>query len=223
MIDYKELSKNLLEWWGEKQRKFPWRNTRDPYRIMVSEIMLHRTRANQVVPIYLEFLKRFPTISSLSKADMNDLKNVLYPLGLRWRTRLLLEMVIEIMDKYEGKIPSSREELESLPGVGQYIASAVRCFSFGYPSVLLDTNTVRILGRVFGIEVTDSSRRSQRFREFYLSLIDAQRPREFNYAMIDLGGLICKPKEPFCNSCPISEMCKYGNRQKHAPKTLKIH
>lgn len=175
--------------------------------------MLHRTKADQVVSVYSRFLERFPTIDALSAASITDVKKVLYPLGLRWRTEFLHQMAKEIVGEHSGKIPSEKKELESLPGVGDYIASAVRCFSLGHPEALLDTNTVRILGRFFGIKVTDSSRRSRRFRELYLSLIDARRPREFNYAMIDLGGLVCTSKNPLCNSCPVSKICKYGDRQ----------
>jgi len=205
-----DFAENLLKWWKKNKREFPWRKTRDPYKILVSEILLHRTRASQVIPVYLEFLNRFPTIAALSEASIENVKKLLYPVGLSWRTELLHKMGLEIMKKYEGKIPFKRKELEALPGVGHYITAAVRCFCYGYPEVLLDTNTVRIIGRVFGIEKTDSSRRSRQFRELYESLIDQRYPREFNYAMIDLGALLCKPRNPVCNICPLSEKCKYG-------------
>jgi len=119
-------------------------------------------------------------------------------------------MAKEIMLNNNGEIPSEREQLESLPGVSDYIASAVRCFAFGYSEVLLDTNTVRILGRVFGVKVTDGSRRSTRFSELYESVIDNRHAQGFNYAMIDLGALVCVPRDPLCKSCPIVEMCVYG-------------
>jgi len=204
------FSKNLLKWWKNNKREFPWRKTHNSYEILVSEILLHRTRANQVIPVYIDFLERFPTIAALSEANIEDVKKILYPLGLSWRTELLHKMALEIMKKYEGKIPSKTKELEALPGVGHYIAAAVRCFCHGYPEVLLDTNTVRIIGRFFGIKKTDGSRRSRQFRELYEPLIDQKCPREFNYAMIDLGALVCKPKNPICSICPLSKKCKYG-------------
>jgi A/G-specific adenine glycosylase len=208
-----DFAENLLKWWKNNKRDFPWRKARDPYKILVSEILLHRTRASQVTPIYLEFLDRFPTIAALSETSIENVRRILYPLGLSWRTELLHKMGLEIMKKYEGKIPFKRKELEALPGVGHYIAAAVRCFCHGYPEVLLDTNTVRIIGRVFGIEKTDGSRRSKQFRELYESLIDQRYPREFNYAMIDLGALLCKPRNPVCNICPLSKKCKYGTQK----------
>jgi A/G-specific adenine glycosylase len=203
------FGRDLLKWWKNNKREFPWRRTRNSYKILISEILLHRTRANQVTPVYLEFLERFPTIAALSEACIEDLKTMLYSLGLSWRTELIHKMALEIVNKYKGKIPSKTEELTTLPGVGHYIAAAVRCFCNGYPEILLDTNTVRIIGRFFGIEKTDGSRRSRQFRELYESLIDQNHPRDFNYAMIDLGALVCKPKNPICSICPISKKCKY--------------
>ncbi len=199
----------LLEWWRENQRVFPWRTTTDPYRILVSEVLLHRTRAGQVATLYQEFFGRFPTIADLAESPLDDVKRLLQSLGLRWRTELLHRMAAEIMEKHGGRIPSQREVLESLPGVSHYIASAVRCFAFGFPEVLLDTNTVRILGRVFGLRVTEGSRRSRRFRELYGSLLDRERPREFNYAMIDLGALVCTARNPRHSVCPFLKICKY--------------
>jgi len=203
------FSEKLLGWWKERHRDFPWRNTRDTYQTLISEVLLHRTKAEQVVSVYKVFLKKYPTMKLLSTAPISDVKRILHPLGLHWRTELLHQMAKEITQKYDGKIPTEKEELESLPGISHYIASAVRCFSLGYPEALLDTNTVRVLGRFFGIRVTDSSRRSQRFTQLHLSLIDTKHPRQFNYAMIDLGALVCKPKNPLCNICPLSKMCKY--------------
>ncbi len=209
-IDFRRFSHELLNWWENNRREFAWRNTRDPYHILVSEILLHRTRAEQVVPAYREFIKRFPTIEHLSRAGRSDVQRILHSLGLHWRTELLYEMAGEIVRKRGGSIPSSTEELESLPGISHYIAAAVRSFAFGRSDVLLDTNTVRILGRVFGIKVTDNSRRSKHFRQLYESLIDTEHPREFNYAMIDLGALVCTPREPSCDICPVNNMCMYG-------------
>lgn len=210
---FEDFAENLSRWWKNNKREFPWRKTRQPYKILVSEILLHRTRADQVAPVYHEFLKRFPTIIALSKASIEDVKEILHSLGLSWRTELLHKMALLVIRKHEGEIPSRKEELEALPGVGHYIAAAVRCFCYGCPEVLLDTNTVRILGRIFGIEKTDSSRRSKQFRELYGSLIDQEYPRDFNYAMIDLGALVCRPRKPACNICPLAAFCTYRYNQ----------
>jgi A/G-specific adenine glycosylase len=178
--------------------------------VLIGEILLHSTRASQVVPIYNKFLRKYPTISALAKASFSDVTEILRPLGLLWRAEALYNMNQEIVTKFKGNIPVEKDDLMSLPGISSYIASAVRCFAFDRPEVLLDTNTVRIIGRVFGIKVTDISRRSKNFRVFYESILPKKNFRDFNYAMLDLGALVCIPSEPLCSICPISQQCVYG-------------
>lgn len=211
-INRNTLSKELLIWWAKNKRIFPWRETRNPYNVLVSEVLLHRTKAKQVVSIYEEFIAKFPTIADLSNANLDEVTRLLLPLGLHWRVKLLHQMAALIVHEYKGKIPSSKRELESLPGIGHYISSAVRCFTFSYPKPLLDANTVRILGRIFGVQVTDGSRRKKSFQELAQSILDRDNPREFNYALIDLGALICKPKKPLCVACPLNQMCQLSSR-----------
>lgn len=211
LIDQNEFSSKLLNWWYKNQRKYPWRNTKNPYHILISEVLLHRTRADQVVPVYMQLIQKFKNIRELADASEDEVRKILYPLGLHWRTKLLHSMAREIVKHYGGKIPQESNELESLPGISHYISSAVRCFAFDHPDVILDTNTVRIIGRIFGVKVTDSSRRSKQFRELFRSLIDVKHPREFNYAMIDLGAILCKPANPLCDQCSVRELCKYGS------------
>lgn len=208
--ELEEFQRRLFTWWQKNKRNYPWRTTRNPYRILISEILLHRTKADQVVLPYTQLIKKFKNVKDLSKASEVEVRKLLQSLGLHWRFKLLLDMAREITVRHGGEIPSEPEKLESLPGVSHYISSAVRCFAFGYPEILLDTNTVRILGRFFGTKVTDGSRRSKRFRELYNLIIDRKNPREFNYAMIDLGALICKPTNPRCPLCPLQNMCKHG-------------
>ena len=159
----------------------------DPYRILVSEILLHRTRADQVVSVFNEFIQEFPTVAHLAKAKQARVTKILRPLGLFWRNRLLIPLAKEIVSGHNGRIPDATSDLESLPGVSRYIAAAVSCFAFGNAEPLLDTNTVRILGRMFALTVNDSSRRSNEFAKIYSSLMSVDEPRYFNYAMIDLG------------------------------------
>jgi A/G-specific adenine glycosylase len=211
VVDKTEFAENLLGWWNQHQRKFPWRSTQKPYPTLISEIMLHRTRASQVVPVYEEFIKKYPTIATLSEASMRDVNKMLHPLGLHWRAASLYKAVRRIVAEHNGKVPAEKEALVSLPGISHYIAAAIRCFAFGCPETLLDTNTVRVLGRVFGITTTDGSRRRKKFGELYQSLIDEKRSREFNYAMIDLGAKVCTPKSPSCKICPVFQLCKYGS------------
>lgn len=209
-FDLESFRKDLLAWWSENKREFPWRETRDPYAIAIAEVLLHRTRADQVVPTYQEFLTKYPSISYLAKASIEELRELIHPLGLHWRVDLLYNMAQELQSRFEDEIPDNREDLESLPGVSHYIATAIRCFAFGYPDALLDTNTVRICGRLLGIPVNDGSRRSGRFRKLLEALVDTRHPRKFNYALLDHGALVCRSRAPLCNECLAEDYCSYA-------------
>ena len=211
-FDMESFRKDLLAWWKESKRSYPWRETRDPYAIAIAEVLLHRTRADQVVPTYQEFLTTYPSVSHLAKASIEDLKALLHPLGLHWRVALLHNMAQLLHLRFGDLIPAKREDLESLPGVSHYIATAIRCFAYGYPDALLDTNTVRICGRLLGLTVTDGSRRSGKFRKLLEALVDTKHPREFNYALLDHGALICRSRNPRCNECSVNQHCCYGRR-----------
>ena len=208
-VEKLSLSDSLLRWWKKNGRMYPWRETTDPYLVLVAEVMLHRTRADQVLPVYETFVKRFPDISSLANASREDILKILRPLGLKWRIDLLQEMALKIVHETGGKIIPDKDWLKSLPGVSEYIASAVMCFAFKKPEPLLDTNTVRIIGRLYNIPVNDSSRRSKKFKKIYADLMDAERAREFNMAMIDLGAMVCKARLPLCENCPLRNHCRY--------------
>jgi len=199
----------ILEWGRKNILDYPWRRTRDPYRILIAEMLLHRTRSEQVVPLYLEFVKRFPTVIELSQADYEEIVRILRSAGLSWRIRNIYEMAREVTARFGGKIPEEYDDLMSLPGVSDYIASAVRCFAFGYPEPLLDTNTVRIAGRVFGLRITDSSRKSKKFRKLMELLVDRDDPRMFNYSFVDFGKLVCRARNPLCHKCPAMNICEY--------------
>ena len=209
-LELAELRRKLIEWGRANFREFPWRNTRDPYKILISEVMLHRTRAEQVVPVYDKFLRKYPDVHKLASADISEVEEVLAPLGLRWRIQKLHQTARIITEKYAGRVPDEKDLLLKLPGISEYIASAVMCFAYGKPEPLLDTNTVRILGRMFDVDVRDSSRRSRKFQELMRLLIDRRNPREFNYALLDLAATLCiKRGRPRCSECPLGDYCKY--------------
>lgn len=199
----------LLDWGKANMRQYPWRDTQDPYAILVAEVLLHRTRADQVVPVYIKLLKEYPTIQQLSRAHSKKLSTIVRPLGLFWRVPLLKEMAKTIVLS-GGEIPPDASWLKSLPGVGPYIAASTVSFAFNLPEPILDTNTVRILGRVTGSHVTDSSRRSRRFQKMMSELIDPEQPRAFNLALLDLAASICKPAKPECPNCLLQKTCVYG-------------
>ena len=203
----------MLDWGKKNKRKFPWRNTRNPYKVLIAEVLLHRTQATQVIPVYNSLINRYSNIKDLAKGDDSEILKILYPIGLHWRSKLLHTMSNEINTRFNGEIPQSFDDLISLSGVSHYIASALRCFSFGYPDVLLDTNTIRVSGRIFGLKITDSSRRSLKFRNILENLIDKEHPREFNWALIDFAAMVCKSRTPDHMSCPFTNYCKYYTLQ----------
>jgi A/G-specific adenine glycosylase len=205
------FSELLLNWWSKNKRSFPWRETNDAYSILVAEVLLHRTKASQVEPVFVEFLASFPTPSSLSTTSLEEIQKILYPLGLCWRTKLMHEMANEILQKFGGEIPAKKEFLMTLPGVSDYIASAVMCFAYHCNEPLLDTNTVRVIGRVLDIKITDGSRRSIQFKRAYLKLQGTKKvvAREFAFAMLDFAALVCLPKKPLCEQCKVRDVCKY--------------
>lgn len=206
---YQRIREILLEWGRNHLRAYPWRETREPYHVLLAEVLLHRTRADQVVPVYHRILKRYPTIHNLAVAQLEDLADILRPLGLHWRVPLLLDMAREVVSRFGGDIPADPETLMTLPGIGPYIAAATSCFAFDRPEPILDTNTVRLLGRLFRLDVRESSRKSRKFRTLMTELLDRNQPRLFNLALIDLAALICTPTAPACDRCPLQSLCLY--------------
>jgi len=210
--EIKTLQINLLQWGTENFRHYPWRETRDPYKILIAEILLHRTKAEQVVPLYKEFIGNFPSINSVAVANFKNIREILASAGLFWRIELIHKMAKQIHTEFNGRIPFKKLDLLSLPGVGEYIASAVRCFAWGCPEIIADTNTVRITGRIFGVEVNDGTRRNKKFHSLMKNLMAKSHPREFNYALLDLGAVICLPHNPSCAKCPLITICIFGKQ-----------
>jgi len=149
-IEVTSFRKRLLAWGQKHFRPFPWRCTADPYRVLIAEVMLHRTQASQVVPVYEQFIARYSDVATLAKAKREELRKSLRPLGLHWRIDLMHEMASDLMVRFHGQVPQEKGELLSLPGVSEYIASAVLCFAWNSPQPLIDTNTVRVTGRCSG-------------------------------------------------------------------------
>lgn len=209
--------------WGERNyRDFPWRRTQDPYKVLLAEIMLHRTQAVQVARIYESFIREYPDIKALAKANKSELHRVLFTLGLRWRIDLIKDMIEAIVDKYESRIPKDKSELMSLPGISEYIACSVRCFAWNMAEPLRDTNTVRVIGRIYNLDVKDSSRRNSKFKELAVELVDPEEPRAYNFALLDLADQVCTKKEgPKCDECPLNTLCSYnGEREIKLGKTI---
>lgn len=211
-IQKRRYRSRLTNWGKDHLREFPWRKTRDPYRVLMAEYMLLRTRAKQVVPVYDKFLERYPTLPLLAEAPKKEVESSLVPLGLKWRAKYVYEAGQILATEYGCKVPLDVEELMSLPGISIYIARAVRCLVLDVPEPMIDTNTVRIVGRLFGLEVKSSSRRNRRFQSLIEALVDPEEPRLYNLSMLDLGAAVCTSRNPDCSSCPLQDMCAYGQR-----------
>lgn len=199
----------VLTWFSMRGREFSWRRTQDPYAVLLAELMLHRTQARQVEPVYRRFLEAYPTLRELAKATEADVKQALAPLGLDWRLARIIPMARLLIDQYHGEVPRNRDALLALPGVGPYIADAVRVLAYDDVAALVDTNTVRVAGRYFGFATHAESRRRQPVREAIALLVDTDHPRDSNLALLDLAALVCRSIHPLCGECPVARRCAY--------------
>ena len=206
--DHHELSKELLDWYDSNRRTLPWRRTSDPYRIWVSEVMLTQTRVEAVIPYYLRFLERFPTLRALADASLDDVLRVWEGLGYYARARNLHSAARRLRDQRRGELPDVWEDWIRLPGVGPYIAGAVLSIAYGQAHPAVDGNARRVLTRLFCIrEDTTRSPVRRYLSELARGLIPPGRPGAFNQALMELGALICAPRLPRCSACPVERFC----------------
>lgn len=196
------LSDRLLRWYDIHKRDLPWRTTSDPYRIWVSEVMLQQTRVATVLEYYNRFLKRFPDFKSLARARTDSVLAAWSGLGYYRRARAMHDAAKEIVKQHGGIFPSTSAQLETLPGIGRYTASAIASIAFGEPVPVVDGNVERVLQRLTGKPLT----RDQAWTASQ-NLLTPARPGDFNQAMMELGATICVPRRPKCLMCPFAEFC----------------
>lgn len=201
--------RELAIWLETSARQFPWRYDHDPYHVLMAEMMLRRTQARQVVPVFHAFLEKYPDIASLDRALADEVARVLYPLGLSWRANNFKLLAHEIMTRHQGIVPESSESLLSITGVGPYVAAAVRSFAFNQPAVIMDTNTVRVAARYYGFAYTPESRRRKDVIQAVSTLLDPQEPARSNYALLDFAALVCRARDPLHEQCPLASRCGY--------------
>jgi A/G-specific adenine glycosylase len=203
---------SLLEWAKDNLRKYPWRVTKDPYKIMIAEIMLQRTKADQVVEIYENFIKQYPNPQAIENASLKDIAACIRSLGLAKRARGLKMLGQQLVDEYAGRIPKDRKKLLALFGVGNYVADAVRCHAYGVDVLTVDANLARVLKRVFSIQTKTIPQKDRSVRLFSkeIAVCAGNRCRRLNLAIIDLSSLICTPRNPRCRKCPLNSICDYG-------------
>lgn len=217
--DFKSASffrKNLLEWNNTfNKRDMPWKGVKDPYKIWLSEIILQQTRVEQGTSYYLNFIKKYPNVRALAKADEKEVFKLWEGLGYYNRCRNLLFTARLISQELRGKFPESYDSILSLKGVGSYTAAAIASFAYDLPHAVVDGNVTRILSRFFGMNTPiDSSQGKVFYHQLADLLLDKKNPARYNQAIMDFGATVCKPKAPHCDSCPLSSLCVAFNTNK---------
>lgn len=213
-----DFREQLLEWHATHARLFPWRRGADAWNVLMAEVCLHRTRAEQVVPVYRVLTEIAPTPQAMVDQEAGVLE-VMKSLGLRWRAERMVQMAREIVAVHDGRVPDHIDGLQMLPGVGDYVANAVLVFAFARCAVLIDTNTHRIVSRVRGLDrVTRWHLRSEMYDLAGMEGADAA----FNYALIDLGALLCTPREPACPKCPVRDHCVFARKNVGQSRALRL-
>ncbi len=207
--DIKRFQKALVTWYSDNCRALPWRKTDDPYSIWVSEVMLQQTQVNTVLPYYRKFLKKFPTVKRLARANLQDVLKIWEGLGYYARARNLHRAAAIVQKKYNGYLPDRWDEFRELPGVGDYIAAAVLSIAFDQPNAVVDGNVKRVLARLQCIDApVNNSTSAKTFKTAAEILVDKRAPGTYNQAIMELGALICRPKAPLCEACPLQSFCE---------------
>jgi A/G-specific adenine glycosylase len=194
--------RKLLDWYDRNGRDLPWRRDHDPYRVWVSEIMLQQTRVAAVIEHYKKFLKRFPTIEKLAGAREASVLAVWSGLGYYRRARMLHAAAKNVLKEQGGRFPANAKDLRVLPGIGRYTSAAIASIAYGEPVAVVDGNVERVIERLFGRRITEEA--SWQTAE---ALLDQTRPGDFNQAMMELGAVICLPRQPICLMCPVNRWC----------------
>jgi A/G-specific adenine glycosylase len=204
----RRFQRRLLSWYARHRRDLPWRKTREPYRVLVSEIMLQQTQVDRVIPKYREFLRRYPTLDDLAAARPADVRRLWYPLGYNARPYRLHAIARETVAQYGGRLPDTDEALRRLPGIGRYTAGAILSFAYGRDAAILDTNVRRVLSRVFvGPRRTRRVRGEKAWWDLAARLVPRGRGYDFNQALMDFGATWCTPRKPRCPGCPMKSFC----------------
>ncbi|NOT26106.1 MAG: A/G-specific adenine glycosylase [Acidobacteria bacterium] len=207
----------LLSWYRKNGRSLPWRHTSDPYHILVSEVMLQQTQVDRVLPKYHEWLERYPSLDALASAPVDEVAQTWRPLGYNIRPKRLQAIARESVTRFGGELPSDEATLLSFKGIGAYTAGAIRSFAFGQRAAILDTNVARVLFRVF---VSRGDAKAHAMRRQLWEISEAVLPHrhvfDFNQGLMDLGATVCVARNPKCELCPMTRMCRTypGRRSK---------
>ncbi|WP_375579469.1 A/G-specific adenine glycosylase [Marivirga tractuosa] len=217
------FSNSLINWYKNNKRDLPWRNTTDPYKIWLSEIILQQTRVNQGLPYYNKFVSQYPKVLDLAKAPEDEVMRLWQGLGYYSRARNLHECAKSVVKDYNSEFPKAYNELLKLKGVGKYTAAAIASFAFEQAVPVVDGNVFRVLARYF--DVSDDISQPKTFTKFFniaKELIPDDYAASFNQAMMELGATICTPKKPDCENCPLSQECEARIHHKQSELPVKM-
>ncbi|MGK0412762.1 MAG: A/G-specific adenine glycosylase [Polaribacter sp.] len=203
-----KFSNTLIYWYLQNNRELPWRKTKNPYFVWLSEIMLQQTRVAQGMAYYLKFTEEFPTVFDLAKADESTVLKMWQGLGYYSRARNLHYTAKQVAEELNGQFPATYNQLLKLKGIGDYTASAIASICFNEPNAVVDGNVYRVLSRYFGIKTPiNSSAGIKEFKALAQTLIDTAQSGSYNQAIMDFGALHCKPQNPLCETCPLADSC----------------
>ena len=218
------FSKTIISWYKKNKRDLPWRKTKDPYKIWLSEIILQQTRVAQGYDYYVQFIENFPTVKQLAAADEDTILKLWQGLGYYSRARNLHTAAKMVIADFKGKFPKKYDDVIQLKGVGEYTAAAVSSFANNEAKAVIDGNVYRVLSRVFGIETPiDATQGKKEFKELANKLLDVKNAGLHNQAIMEFGALQCKPQKPDCGNCPLQYNCIANEKglQKELPKKEK--
>lgn len=222
---FQEISTNLLVWYERAKRPLPWRKTKDPYKIWISEIMLQQTQVDTVLPYYERWLKSFPGVRRLAAAPLARVLKLWEGLGYYARARNLHKTAKIVTRKFHGKFPAQAAELRKLPGIGRYTAGALASIAFNQPEPILDGNVKRVLSRLFALkEAVDTQAGEKRLWEISRQLVSGAKGSygDFNQALMELGALVCLPENPRCSACPVKTLCKAHRLKRETEFPVKL-
>lgn len=207
----RSFQRRVLAWYAAHGRDLPWRKTRDPYAILVSEILSHQTQISRVVPVYEAVLARYPTVQAMAAAPVEAVKAITDPLGYKIRGQWLHGAALRVADRFSGVMPQTLPELQQIPGIGRYTAGAVMSFAHQHDAPILDTNVARLLRRYFGVAATPRARTSELW-SLAAAVIPKGKGYRINQALMDLGAIVCRAKAPRCDACPLRRSCDFSRR-----------
>lgn len=201
---------NILSWYSINKRNYPWREVDNPFYILVAEFLLQQTRADSVLPVYNKVIEVYNTPKELAEANQSELEEIIKPLGLIVRAERMIRSANIIVDDYNGNIPKNRNKLKELPGVGDYISDAVLCYGFGYDTIPIDTNILRLFTRYFDLNVSKKRKNVENLREdIDDKFLEFNSFEKVNLAALDFASLVCKAINPNCDECILSKRCNF--------------